>query len=43
MQTLSLSVTGSHLVTFNRNFSQRFSQTVFSAVLQWQFFSGELR
>jgi hypothetical protein len=42
-ETLSFSVTGSHVVNFNRNFNQRFSQTVFSAVLQWQFFSGELR
>jgi hypothetical protein len=42
-ETLSFSITGSHVVNFNRNFNQRFSQTVFSAVLQWQFFSGELR
>jgi hypothetical protein len=42
-ETLTLSLTGAHVVNFNQNLNQRFSQTVFSAVLQVNFFSGAMR
>jgi hypothetical protein len=42
-ESLSMSVTGSHVITFDNASGRRFSQTVFSAVLQLQFFAGELR
>jgi len=42
-ELLTFSVTGSHVLTFDRNFNRRLSTTVFSVVLQLRFFAGELR
>ncbi len=42
-ELLSFSMTGSHVLTFDRNFNRRLSTTVFSVVLQLRFFAGELR
>jgi len=40
---MTLSLQGSRVVTFDRNFNRRFNQMVLSAVLQVQFFGGALR
>jgi len=40
---MTFSLQGSRVVTFDRNFNRRFTQTVFAAVLQLQFFGGALR
>ena len=40
---LTFSLQGSRVVTFDDNLGRRFTQTVFSAVLQLQFFAGEMR
>jgi hypothetical protein len=42
-QDLTFSLQGSRVVTFDRNFNRRFTQTVFSAVLNIQFFGGASR
>jgi hypothetical protein len=42
-ETLTFSLVGSRIVNFDNQFSRRFTQTVFSAVLQMSFFAGELR
>jgi hypothetical protein len=42
-ENLTFSLQGSRVVTFDRNFNRRFTQTVFSAVLNIQFFGGALR
>jgi hypothetical protein len=42
-EDLSFSLQGSRVVTFDRNFNRRFTQTVISAVLNIGFFGGELR
>lgn len=40
---LTFSLQGSRVVTFDDNLGRRFVQTVFSAVIQLQFYAGELR
>ncbi|HUF25347.1 MAG TPA: cell surface protein SprA [Gemmatimonadaceae bacterium] len=40
---LTFSLQGSRVVTFDDNLGRRYTQTVFSVVLQLQFFAGELR
>jgi cell surface protein SprA len=40
---LNFSMTGSHILTYDRNFNRRVSTVVFSAVLSLRFFAGELR
>lgn len=42
-ENLTFSLQGSRVVTFDRNFNRRFTQTVISAVLNIQFFGGVLR
>jgi hypothetical protein len=42
-QTVSFSLTGARTVTFDENFNRRFTQTVISAVMNLQFFGGNLR
>ncbi len=42
-ETMTFSLSGSRVVTFDRTFNRRFSQTTFSAVLQLYFFGGEVR
>ncbi len=42
-ENLTFSLTGARIVTFDNNFNRRFSQLVFTAVLQVSFFAGELR
>ncbi|GLC24411.1 cell surface protein SprA [Roseisolibacter agri] len=42
-ETLTLSLNGTHVTTFNNNLNQRISQTVFSAVLQLSFGAAQLR
>jgi hypothetical protein len=42
-ENLAFSLQGSRVVTFDRNFNRRFTQTVLSAVLNIQFFGGALR
>ena len=42
-ENLAFSIQGSRVVTFDRNFNRRFTQTVLSAVLNIQFFGGALR
>ena len=42
-EDVSFSLQGSRVVTFDRNFNRRFTQTVFSVVLNIGFFGGELR
>ena len=40
---LTFSLTGSHVLTFDRNYNSRLSNTVVSVILQLRFFAGELR
>ena len=42
-ELLTFSLTGSHVLTFDRNYNRRLSNTVLSVVLQLRFFAGELR
>jgi hypothetical protein len=42
-QTVTFSLTGARTVTFDQNFNRRFTQTVISAVMNLQFFGGNLR
>ena len=42
-ELLSFSVTGSHAISFDRSYNRRVSNTVFSVILQLQFFAGEIR
>jgi cell surface protein SprA len=42
-ETMTFSLNGARVVTFDRTFNRRFSQTTFSAVLQLYFFGGEVR
>ena len=42
-ELLTFSLTGSHILTFDRNFNRRLSNTVVSVILQLRFFAGELR
>jgi hypothetical protein len=42
-ENLTFSLQGSRVITFDRNFNRRFTQTVVSAVLNIQFFGGALR
>ena len=42
-ETMTFSLAGTRVLTFDRTFNRRFSQFTFSAVLQLQFFGGELR
>jgi hypothetical protein len=42
-ENLAFSLQGSRVVTFDRNFNRRFTQSVLSAVLNIQFFGGALR
>lgn len=42
-ELLTFSLTGSHVLTFDRNYNRRLSNTVVSVVLQLRFFAGELR
>ncbi|MGZ8379818.1 MAG: hypothetical protein ACXW0Z_21530, partial [Gemmatirosa sp.] len=42
-ESLTLSLNGTHVTTFNNNLNQRLSQTVFSAVLQVSFGAAQLR
>jgi hypothetical protein len=39
---ISFSLQASRVVTFDRNFNRRFTQTLLSAVLNIQFFGGAL-
>jgi len=39
----TFSIQGSRIVNFDRNLNRRFTQTVITAVLQMQFFAGDLR
>jgi cell surface protein SprA len=39
----TFSIQGSRIVNFDRNFNRRITQTVITAVLQMQFFAGDLR
>jgi hypothetical protein len=41
-ENMSGSLTVSRVLTFDRQFDRRFTQTVISAVLNLQFFAGEL-
>ncbi|HVE78857.1 MAG TPA: cell surface protein SprA [Gemmatimonadaceae bacterium] len=41
--TMNFSLQGSRVVSFDRNFDRRFTQTVVTAVLQIQFFAGDRR
>ena len=40
---LTFRLTGSHAITFDRNYNRRLSSTVVSVILQMRFFAGELR
>lgn len=42
-ELLSFSLTGSHIITFDRNYNRRLASTVISVVLNLRFFAGELR
>ena len=42
-ENLTFSVTGARIVTFDNNLNRRFSQLVFTAVLQVSFFAGEIK
>jgi hypothetical protein len=42
-ENMAFSLQGSRVVSFDRNFNRRFTQTVITAVLNLQFFAGELR
>jgi cell surface protein SprA len=41
--TMTFSLSGARVVTFDRTFNRRFAQTTFSAVLQLNFFGGAVR
>jgi hypothetical protein len=41
-ETLTFSLTGSHILTFDRNVNRRLATTVFSVIFQMRFFAGEL-
>ncbi len=40
---LTFSLSGTHVLTYDRTFNRRFTQTTFSAILQLNFFGGALR
>jgi len=42
-ENLTFSLTGARIVTFDNNLNRRFSQIVFTAVLQIAFFAGEIK
>ncbi|MGQ0649245.1 MAG: T9SS outer membrane translocon Sov/SprA [Gemmatimonadaceae bacterium] len=42
-ETMTFSVQGSRVATFDRNFNRRIVQTIFTAVFQMQFFAGAAR
>ncbi len=42
-ENLTFSLTGARIITFDNNFNRRFSQVVFTAVLQVSFFAGEMK
>jgi cell surface protein SprA len=42
-ELLSFSLTGSQVLTYDRSYNRRVSNTVFSAILQLRFFAGEIR
>jgi hypothetical protein len=42
-ENATFSLQGSRIVNFDRNFNRRLTQTVITAVLQMQFFAGDLR
>ncbi|MDQ8153432.1 MAG: cell surface protein SprA [Gemmatimonadota bacterium] len=42
-ENLTFSVNGARIITFDNNLNRRFSQIVFTAVLQVSFFAGEIR
>jgi hypothetical protein len=42
-ENLTFSLTGARIITFDNNMNRRFSQIVFTAVLQVSFFAGELK
>jgi hypothetical protein len=42
-ESMTLSLNGTRVMTFNRNINQRLAQTVFSAVLQLSFGAAQLR
>jgi cell surface protein SprA len=42
-ELLTFSLTGSHILTYDRNFNRRLSNTVVSVILNLRFFAGELR
>ncbi|MEI6739242.1 MAG: cell surface protein SprA [Gemmatimonadaceae bacterium] len=41
-ETLTFSLTGSHILNFDRNLNRRLATTVFSVIFQMRFFAGEL-
>jgi hypothetical protein len=42
-ENLTFSVNGARIITFDNNLNRRFSQIVFTAVLQVSFFAGEIK
>jgi len=42
-ENATFSIQGSRIVNFDRNLNRRLTQTVITAVLQMQFFAGDLR
>jgi hypothetical protein len=42
-ENLTFSLTGARIITFDNNLNRRFSQIVFTAVLQISFFAGEIK
>ncbi len=42
-ENLTFSLTGARIITFDNNLNRRFSQIVFTAVLQVSFFAGEIK
>ncbi|MEQ1690679.1 MAG: cell surface protein SprA, partial [Gemmatimonas sp.] len=42
-ELLTFSMTGSHILTFDRNYNRRLSNLVVSVIFQLRFFAGELR
>jgi cell surface protein SprA len=42
-ELITFQLTGSHVVNFDRNYNRQTSNLIFSAVLQLQFFAGQLR
>jgi len=40
---LAFTFTGSHVLTFDRNYNRRLSNTVVSVILNMKFFAGEIR